>query len=145
MLKTKISKLHSPDCEATVLTHRYSSFHVRYIPRGITPSLSHIHQVFDNSHAPTHPSSRLGTLDAASSDSVIRRRPAERGRVRTRRKRAQPLRGISKASHGSQLDGGPASPTAGLQGREDEPAAQDHAAIVSHTTCRKMLVIESPG
>ncbi len=96
--RTIISKSHSSDCEVTVLTQRYNSFHIQYIPKGITLSLSHIHQVFDNSHAPTHLSSWLGLLDAASSDSIIRRRPAERGRVRTRQKRAQPQQGISKTS-----------------------------------------------
>lgn len=88
----------------TVLTQRYNSFHVQYIPRGITPSLSHIRQVFDNCYAPTHLSAWLGLLDSASSDSIIRRRPVERGRVRMRRKRAQPQQGISETTHSSQLD-----------------------------------------
>ena len=70
----------------------------------------------NNSHAPTHPPSLLGLLDAASSDSIIRRRPAERRRVRMRQKRAQPQQGISKTSHGSQLDSSAASLTAALQG-----------------------------
>lgn len=80
--------------------------HIQYTPGGITPSPAHIHQVSDNSHAQTHLSSWLELLDAASSDSVIRRRPVERGRVRMRQKRAQPQQGPSQTSHGSQLDGG---------------------------------------
>lgn len=116
MLKTKLSKSHLSDDEATVLTQRQNYFFIQYIPRGITLSVSHIHQVFDNSHAPSHLSLWLGLLDAASGDSIIRRRPAERGRVRMRQKRAQPQQETPKTSHGSQL-GRFASVTSDLPGR----------------------------
>lgn len=103
-IKTRTSKSHSCNCKETVLTPRNNSYPRKYIPRGITLSVPHIHQAFDSTRASTHPSPWLGLLDAASSDSIIGRRPAERGRVRPRQKRAQPQQGISKTSHSSQLD-----------------------------------------
>lgn len=104
-------------CVATTLRQSYNSFHIKYIPSGIALPLSHILQVFDNSHAPAHHSPRLGLLDAASSDSVIARQPVERGRVRMRQKRAQPQQGVSKTSHGSPQDSSSASNAAILPGR----------------------------